>query len=335
LAKKEGGFINEIPKETSVFNLGAEGYLEIFFKLVNYLKQQQPDILVAAFPHFNIICLLAKKISKAKTKIIITEHTPFSLLPTTARNILNKLVTILFLPPLIKIFYPSASAIICVSRGVAKDLLAIKHLDNIKVIYNPIVSPDLIKAADEPIKQHGFFNDKIPVVIAVGRLAKAKDYPTLLKALKIMLKEKAVCLVILGEGPEKLKLKKMVADLGLAENVAFLGFQNNPYKYIKKSSVFVLSSIQEGFGNAIVEAMALGLPVVATNCHSGPTEIIEGGINGFLVPPQNEKALAEAILKVLNNKPLAEKLSANGKKRAEDFSIEKSAQEYEKLFQSV
>ncbi len=335
LARKEGGFVNEIPKETSVFDLDAKGYLKILFKLIKHLKQQQPDILISAFPHFNIICLLAKKISGAKTKIIATEHTPFFLLPLTARNFWNKLVAIFFLPLLIKIFYPSASAIICVSNGVAKDLTAIKRLDNIKVVYNPIVGPEMMQLADEPIGRSGIFDDNVAVIVAVGRLAKAKDYPTLLKAVKLILEKRAVRLIILGDGPEEGKLKKMASELGLSKAVIFLGFQNNPYKYIKRSSVFVLSSVQEGFGNTIVEAMACATPVVATDCHSGPAEIIEDKISGLLVPPQNEKAIAKAILMILEDSFLAKNLSDSGRERAQYFSIENSASQYENIISGL
>jgi glycosyltransferase involved in cell wall biosynthesis len=123
--------------------------------------------------------------------------------------------------------------------------------------------------------------------------------------------------------------------LDIADNIAFLGYQDNPYKYMKRASVFVLSSLQEGFGNVIVEAMACGAPVVATDCKSGPGEIIQDGINGLLVPVQDEEALAAAMLKILENPALAETLSSEGKKRAEFFSVKNSAQKYGEVFQEL
>jgi len=336
LAQNTGGFLSELPRETIVVNLGSKGYLGIFLKLVSYLKKEKPDLLVSAFPHFNAICLLAKKISKVNTKIVITEHTPFSLLPATARNFCNKLISIFLLPLLMKIVYPWADAVVCVSEGVKNDLLnVVKSLKDIKVVYNPIVTEKLSVLADEDV-DHAWFKDRsIPIIIAVGRLAKAKDYPTLLRAIKIILKKRIVRLVVLGRGPEELKLKGLVKDMNLVENVDFLGSENNPYKYIKRSSVFVLSSIQEGFGNSIVEAMACAIPVVATNCYSGPPEILQEGSSGLLVPPQDEKMLAEAILKILDNPLVAEKLSSSGKKRSEYFSVERSALEYIKIFHNL
>ena len=142
-------------------------------------------------------------------------------------------------------------------------------------------------------------------------------------------------MVVLGKGPEEKKIKLLAHKLGLSDNILFLGFQKNPYKYIKKAEVFVLSSFHEGFGNVIVEAMACGTPVVSTNCMSGPREIIENGENGILFPVADQKALAEAVLKVLNNPSLSYKLSEQGKKRAEYFSIEKSVKKYEEIFDKL
>ncbi|MCX6718072.1 MAG: glycosyltransferase [Candidatus Staskawiczbacteria bacterium] len=332
LAEKKGGFVDKVPKNVIITGLDAKGYLRTFLNLKNYLKNNQPDILVSAFPHFNIICILAVKLSKAKTKIVITEHIALLSLPKIASSPLNSFVSRFFLPVFIRLFYLKADQVICVSKGVAEDILKIAPVEKLKVIYNPIVNDNLINLSNEKVSHKWLINNDIPVVAAAGRLASQKDYPMLFKAIEIVLLKKSVRLIILGEGPEELKLKKMVETLGLSKNVDFLGFQSNPYKYIKKSSVFVLSSVAEGFGNVLVEAMACGVPVVSTRCPFGPDEIIEDNKSGILVPVQNPKALAEALLRILNNKALAKMFSNAGRKRAEFFSVEKSAKEYEKVF---
>ena len=150
--------------------------------------------------------------------------------------------------------------------------------------------------------------------------------------LKLVLEKTPVRLMILGDGPEKEKLTHLAFQMGLSKDVAFLGFQENPFKYMKKASVFVLSSLQEGFGNVIIEAMACGAPVISTNCPTGPGEIIQHMENGILVPVGGQQQMAQAILAVLENPALAKKLSLEGKKRAEFFSVEKSVKEYEKVF---
>ena len=336
LAKKQGDFLKYVPKNCRIFELGGMGYFKIFWGLAKFLKTEKPTILVSSFPHFNIISLAAKKFSGAETKIVVIEHTSFSLLKSTASNFWHKIIVILFLPALMRITYEWAGAIVCVSKGVASDLFEVLESDKkIQVIYNPVADGKILKMAQRQANHPWLADKNIPVIIAVGRLAKAKDYPNLFKALKLILEEHPAKLLILGSGAEEQKLKKIVEDYGLAEFVDFLGFQPNPYKYIKDSSVFVLSSMQEGFGNAIIEAMALGVPVVSTNCPSGPNEIIENNKNGILVPVKDPKSLAAGVLKILENPALAESFSKEGKKRSQFFSVLKSIKEYEKLFSKI
>jgi len=159
-----------------------------------------------------------------------------------------------------------------------------------------------------------------------------KDFLTLLKAFRIVRNSRMVKLLIIGDGPHKEKILSWIKEMSLNEDVLLLGFQNNPFQYISKSEVFVLSSFFEGFGNVIVEAMALGVPVISTDCPSGPEEIIEHGINGFLVPVGDYNRMAEYILNILNDNELWNKISLAGLKRAEDFSALKMAKNYEKLF---
>ena len=138
--------------------------------------------------------------------------------------------------------------------------------------------------------------------------------------------------MIIGEGEDKDQLIEMASSLGIHQDIDFLGFQKNPFKYMAKSSLFVLSSLYEGFGNVLVEAMALGLPVISTDCPSGPAEIIDDGENGILVPVQDENALAQAILDVLADSALRIHLSCEAKQKAEVFAAEKITQDYRRIF---
>jgi glycosyltransferase involved in cell wall biosynthesis len=194
------------------------------------------------------------------------------------------------------------------------------------------VTEDLCELSKESIEHPWFDNSAVPVVLAAGRLSKAKDYPTILEAVSLILKEKKVYFAILGEGEERKNLENIIQELGIKNNVVLLGFQKNPYKYMAKTTIFALSSVLEGFPTVLVEAMACGAPVVSTDCQAGPNEIIDNGKNGFLVPIKNPKALAQAILKLINDSDLRKKFSEEGKKRAQNFSAERSAKEYEKLF---
>lgn len=335
LGKAEGVFISEIPKEVLIIDFKTSYLFSLFFKLLRYFRRERPDIFVSGFPHMNSISIIAKIFSGVKTKIVITEHTTYSLIPATARTFVRKIIARFFLPLLMKAVYLRAEAIICVSKGVARDIVFIVGFSpKIKTIYNPVVNEKIYKLAGEPIEHPWFSQKEIPILLAVGRLSKAKDYPSLFRAFKLIIPKQPVRLVILGEGIEEVKLKKLISKLGLSENVAFLGFQKNPYKYMKKASVFVLSSIREGFGDVIVEAMACGLPIVSTSC-AGPSEIIENFKNGILVPGRDEKLLSRAILELLTNPVLREKFSQEGKRRAQDFTVERSVKEYEKVFEEI
>lgn len=337
LGRAEGDFIKEISKSIPVIDINSSyGSLSLLFKLIKYFKKEKPDIFVSSFSRINIISILARGLSQSKTKIIATEHAVFSSLPVIAKTFWHRIFARFFLPAISRFIYPKAELIICVSKGIAEDISkAINCRGRIKTIYNPIVNDKIYKLAQEPVNHPWFSDYKIPVIVAAGRLVKCKDYPNLFRAFGIIFQKQPVRLVILGRGPEKYKLKQLADELGLSKNIAFLGFQENPYKYMKKASVFVLSSLQEGFGNVIVEAMACGAPVVATDCPTGPGEIIENMKSGILVPVGDEKSLAAAILKILNNPGLAEKFSAKGKLRAECFSVKKSVEEYENIFKEL
>ncbi len=336
LGKKEGDFIKEINQDIHITNLDAPYSFGLFFALVHYFKNQKLDIFVSAFPRINIICLVAKIFARSSVKIIITEHSVFSMLGVIAKTPWRRFFARFFMPLLAHYFYPKANAIICVSRGIANDLAkTISSNCAIRVIYNPVIDEKIYQLSQESVNHSWFLNSATPVIVAAGRLVACKDYPTLLKAFALVVKEKSARLVILGRGLEEEKLKQLTHKMHLSESVAFLGFQENPFKYMAKSSVFVLSSLQEGFGNVIIEAMACGTPVVSTDCPVGPEEIITSGENGILVPVGDERAMAGAILEVLKNPVLAQNFSVEGKKWAEFFSVKKSVQEYEKVFKEL
>jgi len=334
--KIEESFKTQISKNISVDCLGNFFMPGMFFSLVKYFRKKHPDIFVSASPHINTLVVIAKIISGVKTKIVLTEHNNFSFFAITARSSYRRFVAKYILPYFMRIFYPLSDAIICVSKGVAEDLIKIiKYKNKVEIIYNPAQNNRIYELMEESVNHPYFLNPKIPIILAAGRLVRQKDYPTLFLAFKLIIKKMPARLVILGEGSEREKLEKLVLQLGISENVVFLGYQKNPYKYMKNASIFVLSSIEEGFGNVIVEAMACGTPVVSTNCKSGPGEIIENNKNGILVPVGDYKALSEAIIRVFESHSLRQTLSIEGAKRAKYFSAEKSVREYEKVFKKI
>ncbi len=326
-----GAYEKEIPRECRVIDLGARRTLTAIVPLACYLKHERPAIVIGVLSHLNVTILLARGISRAKIPVIVTEHGNFSAAHPYAERYTAKL-----LPPLMRWLYPRASFIVGVSQGVVDDLKKVLRFDSPKfrVIYNPIVDETLLQKAEEPL-DHPFFGEgNPPVILAVGRLHVAKDFPTLFRAFTLVRKEINARLLILGDGDKRQELEALAKDLGITQDLDMPGFVENPYTYMKRASVFVLSSQWEGLPTVLVEAMACGCPVVSTDCPSGPAEILDNGTYGLLVPPKNPEKLAEAILKVLQSKDLAQELKEKGQKRAQDFTVDRAVGEYVRLVEA-
>jgi glycosyltransferase involved in cell wall biosynthesis len=228
--------------------------------------------------------------------------------------------------PLIRKVYPQADLVLAVSQGVAEDVSSCTGLSpkGISTIYNPMLITRIKAQSILPVSHPWFDTERIPVILGVGRLVPAKDFSTLLKAFAHVLTKRPAHLLILGEGRERQMLEKLAVELGIASDFLLPGFVSNPYAYMSRPTVFVLSSLLEGLPNALIEALACGCPVVSTNCRSGPKEILDNGTYGSLVPVGNDRALAEAILHTLEYPPSAERLRS----RAAEFDIQTIAEQY-------
>lgn len=301
----EGPFVEQIPSGARLIDMKAPRLRERISWVARYLKQEQPKVMFSNMHYNTEIAILAKRLFKLSTYVVAIEHgTPSQIERCSIRQPLHFLGLTPSRPTsLIRYIYPLADDIVAVSQGVAKDLARITGLpvERIKVIYNPIVSSELTEKAKEPVDHPWFAPGEPPVVLAVGRLVEQKDFYTLIRAFDQVRKRQKARLVILGSGPQQPTLESFITELGLESDVALLGFLPNPYAYMARAGVFVLSSIWEGFGNVLVEAMATGTPVVSTNCESGPAEILNHGQYGWLTPVGDSNALAEAIIKVLSN----------------------------------
>ena len=166
-----------------------------------------------------------------------------------------------------------------------------------------------------------------PLIVSIGRLHRQKDFPTLFTAFARLLEHRPARLLVLGKGPQLSELSKLAGELGISRHVDFPGFVDNPYAFLARARLFVQSSRHEGFGNVLVEAMACGCPVVATDCPSGPSEILENGRWGQLVPVGDPAALAEAMARAMDAPPRRDAL----RDRASFFSVERAVSRYEEL----
>lgn len=219
-----------------------------------------------------------------------------------------------------------ADAVVAVSRGVADDITRIAPRGHapVHVIPNPVITPSLYELAAAPTTHPWFNGAAAPVLLSVGRFSRAKDYPTLLRAFAALPTHHGCRLVILGDGRQRSRLERLVRRLGLSHSVDLPGFVANPYPYIARARVFVLSSLWEGSPNALAEALALGTPVVASDCPSGPRELLQDGKYGRLTPPGDANALSQAIVATLAAAPPPEKL----KEAVQDYTAENSACQY-------
>jgi glycosyltransferase involved in cell wall biosynthesis len=298
LVKAEGGYLSQIPSGVRLIDLKANWKPGILPKLMQYLKQEQPKSMLVALHYPCEIALLAKRLSRVSTRIIVSEHNHLS---QEAKRI--KQISVRLTPLAAKIFYPWADGIISVSEGVAEDLAKITKISRSKIqlIYNPVIFSEMFEKAKESVEHPWFKPGSSPVILGVGRFYPQKDFPTLIRAFAIVRKVRPAKLIILGgDGPELPKLKELIVNLELEEDVAILGFVANPYAYMAKAGVFVLSSAWEGLPTVLIEAMALGTPVISTDCLSGPREILDDGKYGWLTPVGDSQVIAEKILKVLS-----------------------------------
>jgi glycosyltransferase involved in cell wall biosynthesis len=225
-----------------------------------------------------------------------------------------------------RLLYPCADAIVAVSQGVADDLRRITRLpaERFRVIANPVITPDLAEQAREAVDHPWLTESSPPVILGIGRLTRQKDFPTLLRAFALVSEQFACRLMILGEGRDRDALERLARELGVAQRVALVGFRANPYAYLQRARLFVLSSAWEGSPNALTEALALGIPVVATDCPSGPREILDGGRLAPLVPVGDVPALADAIHQMLTSPADAAAL----RQAAAEYSMGHSSRRY-------
>lgn len=333
----EDKFSYEIPQDIEVIKFSSNmdnGFKKFFgiflgtIKLRKIVKKHNIDIVMSFLERSNYINILTKALFSTH-KVYINERC------NPSEYYADKSLRSFFNLFLIRKLYKKADLIIVNSFGIMDALIKNFSLkkEQIKVIYNPIDINKVQCLSQVPLNKNYQEIFSSIVIITVGRLIKEKGHKHLIKAFKQVKRSvKQAKLLILGKGEMEKDLKDLVKSLGLENDVLFLGWQKNPFQFLKRANVFVLSSLTEGLPNALIEAMTCGLPVVSTDCPSGPNEILENGKNGILVPVSDEKTLAEAILKLLNNSDLRDKFSNLGEKRSKDFSAHNIILKYEEFF---
>lgn len=296
--KSEGELKEDLDPKISIVDLDKEKASDTILPMMKYIKENSPDLMITAKHFMNLSALLAKLMSGRKMKIISTVH---GQLGNNKKSSLMKL--------LMKGLYPYADAVVCVSRGVAsevKEILPSKHKGKVSVIYNPVIDHRFILKSNEMLDIPLVKEDNEKWIVSIGRLSEEKNLQMLIKAYHGLGNRHNAKLLIIGNGPEKEKLNQLVFKLGLEKEVLFKGFQKNPYPYLKKADVFVLSSDREGLPTVLIEALYFKVPIISTDCKSGPREILKDGKYGVLVPTNNVDKMTLALEKALTEKSIVE-----------------------------
>jgi glycosyltransferase involved in cell wall biosynthesis len=293
--------------------------------LAKYLQRNRPAVVLAAGEHACAVAVLARQISWVRLRLVLSLHNAVYK-GIAARTQGTKYR---FDPLLVRTFYRSADRIVTVSNDLRRESMRLIGGDPSKfvTIYNPLFSSDVTERAKSPTDHHWFVLGNTPVILAVGRLISQKGFDNLLRAFALVRLRLDAHLIVLGEGPDRAALTNLASSLEVRESVDFAGFVSNPYAYMRCASVVVMSSRYEGFGNVLVEAMAVGTPVVSTNCPHGPREILADGKYGALVPIDDPEALAEAILNTIAVPPPRSELI----QRARMFSVDNAVRLYEEV----
>lgn len=317
VASAQGELRATVPVAVRLVDLQLDWHVDNFQPLAAYLRRRRPAALVSALSEANCMAIRAREAAAVDTRVAVTEHSTLSRIAGSQGA---------HLPALVGAHYRRADAVVAVSIGVADDLAVTAGLDRdrVSVVYNP-VEADRIAGRSAAAPDHPWLAaGQPPVVLAVGRLAPAKDYPTLLRAFARLHQRRPARLLILGEGPGRRQLQQLASSLGVRDAVSMPGFVANPYPYMRRAAVLALASRWEGLPTVLLEALACNAAIVATDCPSGPAEILEGGKWGRLVPVGDDHALAAALERVLGERHARR----DGLPRARFFSLQRAVQAY-------
>lgn len=334
LNEAKGALLASVPPGIPVRSLGTPRFLDATRALANLIRAERPALIISQRSVLNAIAVLATMASGHRAKLVLAEHTLLSEWLKNDRmpkRLIDRLIY--HSSPLL---YRAADTVVGVSQGGLAELQRLLKLPprRFKLLYNPIIPENLSALCEMPVTPQ-WSQDGKPLVLAVGRLSPEKGCDMLLEAFARVLRERPARLAFLGNGPEHENLQAHAELLGIREQVHFLGYQENVFAWLRRANVLALSSVIETFPTALIEAMAVGTPVVAFDCPKGPREIISHEENGLLVPPRDPEALAAAISRLLGDPELAARLAEGGRSRAQDFTYSRTIGAYLSLFQSL
>ncbi|MDH3254921.1 MAG: glycosyltransferase [Acidobacteriota bacterium] len=312
LFRREGVYLDRVPDDVELLILGARSLWTAWWPLAKHIRRHSPDIVFSTCSGTNVALCIAGLLTGGQSRLVLSE-----------RNVLFRDQPLLKKWLIIaakRLLYRAADCVTAVSTGVADDLTAYLRVEphRIRTVYNPIVGSELEQLAAENVPDMAPAAGD-PLILAAGRLVPAKGFDVLLDAFAVVNHHLPARLVILGEGPQRDNLERRAADLGLADRIFLPGFVRNPLSYMARCDVFALSSRHEGLPGVLIQAMACGAAVVATDCHAGPREIISNGADGLLIPVDDSRKMASALLDLLQNPQLRQRLGAAARQSVARF----------------
>ncbi|WP_277674059.1 glycosyltransferase [Piscibacillus halophilus] len=326
----EGNYESYLNQDIKFVKLPTKRLRSAIIPLAKLIRNERPQVVFSTIPNYNVIAIVARLLSFTKARNVVREAAFLG--QNKKENLKLKLYGL---------FYRFSKRVVALSNGVKQNLMDKYDVNpnKIDVIYNP-VELDHIRGSTGieqiPEEYKRIYQGDAQVIVTAGRLVREKDHPTLLKAFKKVVETKKAKLVILGEGPLQDELENLASQLGISENVYFAGFQTNPYAFLQQSDLFTLTSKNEGFGHVIVEALAVGTPVVTTNCKPGAEEILENGHYGTITPVGDERQLADAIIEALSkSQDDRETIIQKGLSRANEFDAQEIVKQYEQVFEKT
>lgn len=298
LDSAERPFLHYLDPAVNIVVFDQQGQHSLADQLAGYLREQQPAVMMSAMLADHELALAAKKLAQSATRLFFRSGT----------NYLEEVKTTAFFSrrkrkQRIRAAYLGADAMIAVSRGVAEGLAAIcgVAVDSIHTLKNPTVTAHLLQQAQQSVSHRWLNEHPEPVIVSVGGLSRRKNFELLIDALAKVNQQRSCRLIIIGGGKRQARLQARVNKKDIADKVDLIGFCENPYPYMKQADLTVLSSNREGSPNVLPESLAVGTPVVSTDCPSGPQEILAAGRYGIIVPMKNSDALADGILRMLES----------------------------------
>lgn len=289
-------------ERVNVYPLGVKNARSSIPPLIHYYKTQNPDVLFSQLTYFNAIAIFARLLAGSNTRNILIEGTLLSKMINSDSKFSFKLMSV---PLLARLIYPFAQGFIAKSVDILTDTQTVvgnrfKRVDSI-VLPNPYPFERFQQLAEEDLDHPWFTDQTLPVIVSSGRLCEQKGFDLLLQALADLQSSIPCRLIILGEGPDRPELESLIKKLNLEDRVELPGRVSNPWKYVKRSTIFVLASRWEGWPSALMEAMSIGTPVITTDCPGDGKKMVEHGKTGLIVPVNTISALREALFQLLSH----------------------------------